>query len=188
MVECFASATEVGAALRAYQKANGGKMPPAATWQTELRKYIDKTKGSKEETPFKLFSSTSKWECTSDGKITGFAFNSELAGKKVSDIKDSAEQIAIFETTTAVENQAKKYVALPFSESPTVMGKSSTRGWIVIGVTGNMMIVDKSGKPKESSSSGFQFESGTSTKVEVKEDAPKDEDPASTSLEEKGKK
>jgi hypothetical protein len=72
------------------------------------------------------------WGCDfgETGPKTGMAFNKAFGGKKASELKSPDSDILVFETKTQAMNQALDYVALPYAESPKIMGQE--RGWNVV--------------------------------------------------------
>jgi hypothetical protein len=130
---CMANVTEMRQALGKYSAAHDGKLPSAATWQKDIGKYLaDK---DTKDAPMKFWKAGEEWSCEEGGAKTGFMFNDELSGKKVSDVvKANPDAIAIFETKTVGFNQAGKLVKLPFNESPKILSDflKERRGWMLI--------------------------------------------------------
>lgn len=160
-VSCAMNIEAARDALLAYAKDNGDKLPPAENWQKTIYPYYEKAIGpkiSKENVDIpiigkieiKRFPAEGEWTCgvTFDSKdqkkFTGVAYNTDVAGKKLSDIKDLAATIAIFETKEPKLNQAMKYAALNPVEAPKIMGER--REWIMAPLSGSVNFdVDKQG-------------------------------------------
>lgn len=155
MVECMMTYTFVDKALDAYQKDHDGKLPSAASWQTELAKYIEKdmADNKKEAGPFKVMDPSGEWGCT-DGKLqTGMAFNTEASGMAMSKAR-ADEVVIIFETPQTGRNLAMKYEPLEKSAGPKIMG--SPRGWLTI-QGGRGVLMDGQ---KASGGGDFNFDPG----------------------------
>src|SRR5262249_16341443 len=72
------------------------------------------------------------WTCKDDagGPGTGIAFNSDLTGAKLKDIKNKSTTVILFEVPKTGTNLNEPYVELSKSQSPKVMDKP--RGWFVV--------------------------------------------------------
>lgn len=127
---CAISVGDMGKALTKYLAEHDNTFPKADTWQDELRPYYAKEWATtKKDLPFSLVGPEGSWHCTdSEGPGTGFAFNSELAGKKRSEA--NANVVAIFELPEVKSNFSAPYKKLDRNSSPKVMGDH--RDWFVI--------------------------------------------------------
>lgn len=176
MISCYANADMMSRALKDYSAANNGKLPPAATWQTDIAKYFKVDKEIK-ESPFKIWTSGGEWSCGSEGSKTGFMFNAELGGKVAADvIKTNPETPVIFETKTVAFNQSGKYQPLPFDESPRLLDSfdqvKERRGWILVTADAKLGAIGKKGKFKViTSGSGSAFNFDVSTEESNKSNA-----------------
>lgn len=124
---CGMGFDNVRSALEAYAAKNEGKLPPAATWQDDVRPFlVEVLKKSKNELEGIVpeIDPGGSWGCK-DGKggLTGMAFNSELAGKKVADIKNPETTVLLFEVPTIKANQSLAYAEPPEAKRPMMMGK-----------------------------------------------------------------
>jgi hypothetical protein len=132
-VACGLGFAEAAKAMEDYADAHGGKLPPADKWQDEIRPYFAKRLAKDEEQGAKIFGSfdpNGVWTCKDDaGKTpdTGIAFNTDLSGLKLSDIKNKTGTYILFEVPKTGMNLNIPYTDLNESESPKVMGKP--RGW-----------------------------------------------------------
>jgi len=136
MASCAIGFTQVRRAIEDYADAHEGKLPNAATWQDDVRPFYEKLSAtSKDEYgPFDPMKADGDWGCKAGGHSTGMAFNAELSGKKLADIKDPYETMLIFEIETAVKNANQPYKHRSKDTSPTFMGEK--RGWIEMPVKG----------------------------------------------------
>ena len=134
---CGLAMGRIQRAMILYSKDHEGKLPKAATWMDDIRPYYRKAQARTKDTD-KVFGSMPDGEpfaCTTDGVKTGIAFNKDLSGKKVSDIKDPMETVLVFETTNLQANLSETFKEPDFSLSPKVFGKH--RGWMKATVAGN---------------------------------------------------
>jgi hypothetical protein len=147
--ECAMSFQFAQKAMQAYAADHDGKLPNAKTWQDDIREYYKKAtqKINKDQSgpiQFHPFASDGEWACVNENQpATGIAFNVELSGKKISDIKDPGTTVLLFETPTVGKNQAKKYEALDPKSSPKIFNEN--RGWIVMPVQGRSKMRGGSG-------------------------------------------
>lgn len=131
MAGCAISYSHLDDALKSYAEKHDGKLPPAAKWQDELRPfYKEQTKIN--ETPFQAFAPDGDWFCTTGSKKTGIAMNSDVDGKKRTDLK--ASEVILFEVSEVGSNLHMKYVDRAKSSSPKIFG--SPRGWLKITASG----------------------------------------------------
>lgn len=168
---CYMNASLMSRALDDYVRAHDGKLPNAKTWQADLAPYFKAGKDVK-DSPIKIWKGDGEWSCEEGGTKTGFAFNTDLSEKKVADlIKANPYTIAIFETKQVAYNQNSKFVELPRSESPKIMGGmiDERRGWILLTPDGHMVVKDKHGKYKKLSKNDFDM-GGGSFEVDTDED------------------
>lgn len=136
MIACAIGFEEAGKALSAYADDHGGKLPKADKWQDEIRPYFVKQMQKDEDQGVKMFGSfdpAGDWVCKDEsgsGPSTGIAFNSDLSGLKVDDIKNKGTTMILFEVPKTGSNLSQPYVELSDSTSPKIFGKP--RGWIKI--------------------------------------------------------
>ena len=115
--------------------------------------------------PFAEPSADGDWGCVdSEGGMSGMAFNSDLSGKKVSDIGNQVSTIMIFETEHPSKNQHEKYKPRTYETSPIIVG-STRRGWMELPVSGDPLMVGQNGMkvPLKTKQNGFNFEVKTKT-------------------------
>jgi len=133
-------------AAQDYAHEHDGKLPPAATWQADLKPYLKKAISANKEDlgPIKIVNPDSSiWVCADhDTTKTGISYNSEVAGKVASELADPMSVVLFFETEKAGSNLTAKYQPLPKESSPKIMGKH--RGWMTVPVEGDVRGFDKS--------------------------------------------
>ncbi len=156
MATCAIAFEHVRNATLDYAKDHNGKLPKAETWQDDVRPYYEKTSKNTEDLgPFEAMKPDGDWGCKTGNSMTGMAFNSELSGKKVEDIKDPYSTVLIFEIESAMKNAHQPFKVRSDSSSPKLMGEP--RGWMEMMVQGGMKgLKSKNGR-------SFEFKAGTSS-------------------------
>jgi hypothetical protein len=138
-IECFAAFDHVRQAIKDYAKDNDGKLPSAATWEDDIRPYFKKVAESDrgEMGPFNAMKVEGPWGCEGQNKSrTGMAFNIDLSGKKLGDIKDPRSTVLVFEVEQPGRNLHEKYKPRPKETSPKILGEY--RGWVKVRVEGDI--------------------------------------------------
>lgn len=124
-------------ALLAYAEEHEGKLPPAATWQTDTKAYYERlrTKLVKEGMPaeFQPQASGQPFRCDWNGKETGIAYNTAIAGKKVDSIADPDKTALVFEVPSVKLDQAMSYTEIKNTAPKLFMNR---RDWIVYYIEG----------------------------------------------------
>jgi hypothetical protein len=145
--------------MRQYADAHGGKLPPAASWQSDIKAIYAKAsaKNKKEGNPFGVMPAEGQWGCEANGAKTGFAYNSSVAGKKLADLP--SDTILVFEVPQTGMNLAMPYKAQDPNQSPKIMNER--RGWFVAPVSGEAHLISPKGKSVTISANG-----GTNVKVD----------------------
>lgn len=133
MAGCAMSYDYVEKAIQAYSAANDGKLPPAATWQDDVRSYYLSAQQSGEQMPFDTFKADGEWSCSTGSTKTGISYNSNVGGKNRKDL--SGSEILVFEVPMVGKNQNSPYKKLPMKSSPKIFGEN--RPWLTITVDGN---------------------------------------------------
>lgn len=136
MAQCGIAFDDIRKALKAYADEHDGKLPPAETWQDDVRPYYAKIVASHGDDlgPIKPIAADAPWGCTSTSGTTGIAFNSALGGKKLADIENPRSTALIFEIEKPSTNAHEEFKERPRSTSPTIMGEH--RDWIVLHIEG----------------------------------------------------
>ncbi len=139
MAGCAISFQSARDAVLSYARDHNGKLPNAENWQDEVKKYLriddSEFKGSPIE--IKAITAEGDWGCytQTEGEMTGMAFNSELAGKKISDVANPRRVIMLYEVEKPSRNARGPYSPLPRSSSPKIFGEH--RGWMTMPVEGS---------------------------------------------------
>lgn len=142
---CGFSIDAVSKGMLQYAREHDGKLPNAATWQTDIAPMVDQQMAAikKKSGPFKVIEANGEWGCfENDVLASGFAFNSDLSGKKLTDIKDS-KTVMIFEVSKPGRNQTMPYKPLDLNASPKILG--NPRGWYTSDITGRSELIGKNG-------------------------------------------
>jgi hypothetical protein len=136
MAGCMVTFESAKKAMTTYT-AEKGVFPKADSWQTEIAPYYAKIVDAKKEEygPFAPSKANEPWVCKGDPN-SGIAFNSDLSGKKVADIKDRIKTVMLFETEKSGLNAHESYKVKPKETSPKLMGNH--RGWIYVTVNGDI--------------------------------------------------
>lgn len=135
LVGCAMAFESTRDAIIRYAEKNGGKLPNAATWMDDVEAELKNRPRDQQEAERVLGIQTSAFACNFDGTKTGMAFNSDLSGKKLSEIQNPTQTVLIFEVKQAQRNQAMKFA--PSNDAPPkVMG--SARTWMTANVQGDV--------------------------------------------------
>ena len=103
VASCQMAMEDLRTSLKMYAKQNGDKLPPAATWQEAIKPYLVKAMAAskaKKEGFFSELEPTGVWTCGKRLKgtgMTGLAYNSDLAGKKLASLQTPLETVMVFE-------------------------------------------------------------------------------------------
>lgn len=143
MAGCFIGFQHARDAVVQYANEHDGKLPNAKTWQDDVRETyrLIVQKNRDELGPIEPMSPDGPWGCKQEsGQMTGMAFNSDLSGKKLSEIKDQHLTILLFEIETASLNANRPYKKMDDKTSPKIFGEH--RGWAEIGIQGSLDMDD----------------------------------------------
>ncbi|MFN8218720.1 MAG: hypothetical protein U0S12_01130 [Fimbriimonadales bacterium] len=135
---CAIGFNDVREAMREYAKEHNDTLPAADKWQDEIRPYLVKVLAKNREDKGGIFPEldpNGNWGCD-DGKggKTGMAYNTEIAGKKIAEVKDHSGTILIFEVPDSGTNLAKAYSLQDRSKAPMIM--SEHRQWLKLPLEG----------------------------------------------------
>lgn len=97
---------QIGLALVMYAQAHGDKLPSADTWTDDI--LTTQWKNAKDFEPERLFRDPSV-----PGGQWNYAFNRALSGVKLTDLKDAANVVMVFESTANVKNAADEGASVP---------------------------------------------------------------------------
>ena len=145
MVGCSIAFTNLQRSVQQYADDHGGKLPKAATWQTDIHPYFVKevARHAKEQQMFSNGGADAVGCTNGDSPPTGIAFNTELSGKKISDIKDPLTAVMLFEVPQTGSNLSQPYKVQSFQSSPKML--NTQRGWYVCGVDGRVELIGRNG-------------------------------------------
>lgn len=144
-------------AMTEYAKEHGNKLPSAATWQDDIAPYYGKDKGKNERVNgggFIDFGDPSKdLGCAAEDSspATGIAFNADLAGKTLDEVRKEPSTILFFEVPETGRNLAHPYKAQTGDSPGKIMGKP--RPWLALPVNGQLNV-------SQSSNSSFGASAG----------------------------
>lgn len=145
MAGCMMAFEEVHEAVIDYANEHNATLPNAKTWQDDVRDNYRKVvvKNSEDRGPFKAMRADSDWGCEiGNDQMSGIAFNSEVSGKKLADIKEPRSTVLIFEVEAPGKNAARPFKALDEETSPKIFGEN--RGWVTVTVGGEVEMGDGS--------------------------------------------
>ncbi len=145
-IQCMAELGLNHKAITAYAQANNDTLPPAENWQDEIATYYEKEHGEWKKVedawrkvPFvgmdiKTAPAGQAAGCGFGEPKTGFAYNQEVAGKKLADVSSSTP--LLFEVKEAGYSAAASFVKAPEDQSPKFQGKP--RGWFSVSIGGSI--------------------------------------------------
>lgn len=150
MAGCLITYSLAEKAVADYAREHDGKLPPAANWQSELAPYFKKH-AAEADTPkgnpfvnIEIADIEKPLGCYDGDRATsGMAYNTDVAGKKLDEIKDRKTPI-FFEVPTAKMDQSFKYAEQDVAKAPTMFGQS--RGWFLVTVDGETLMATKDGR------------------------------------------
>lgn len=168
---CTTNFVEIRESVLAYAREHGDTLPAADKWQDEVRPFLVATlkHDAAQRQPFGELDPKGDWRCvggnngTSD---TGIAFNSDVGGKKVGDLKDPYGTVLLFEVPEPKQNDHSSYKFQ--ANGPKVL--NAPRPWITANVkgrismqggSGNWNFDDSSSGDSASSSAGGDSGSGS---------------------------
>ncbi len=97
---CAFAGDTIGVSLRDYAAAHGGRLPPAESWQSELRPYYERARGAAGAAGgLALPAPDEGWGCGASGERSAFVFNAALGGRVAAELKDPERQVVVFETS-----------------------------------------------------------------------------------------
>jgi hypothetical protein len=138
---CAIAFTDLQRAMERYADDHDGKLPDAAKWQELIKTYYFEQSSRRDAGPFDVkLAKQGPWGCDTDGdgKLnTGIAFNSQLAGKKLDEIKDPYSTVLLFEIEEPALNASMPYKPLPRETGPFILG-GERREWFRVNVKGGV--------------------------------------------------
>ena len=157
--ECMFNFQDAQKGVLLYASEHGGKLPNAETWQDDVREDYRKSMRPKDQAPFGEMSPDGDWGCKDpNGTLSGMAFNSDLSGKQLNDIKDQVTTIMLFEAAHPSKNLHQPYKPQDFLSSPITIG-GKHRGWMEVPDNGQITMIGQNGKriPVNTGSQGGGF-------------------------------
>jgi hypothetical protein len=146
MAKCGISVEAMANACLAYANAHGGKLPDADKWQDQVKDLYAKElqKSNSKDQPFGTISADGEWGCEADGEVkTGIAFNSDLSGKKLDDVKDRSSTVMLFEVLKTGRNLNEKFDPENTTDIPKRFGDPAR---FTVTANGNTEMIGKNGK------------------------------------------
>jgi hypothetical protein len=138
-VGCGWALNQMRDGIIAYAKDHKDALPAKATWEDDIQPYL---KALPRNSGLKLPPANSG-VCDMDAK-SGFTYNAELAGKKISSIKDQGTTIILWEVNHQGRNQSDSYKTPDYATGPPLVG-NVPRGWIVQPLAGAAYWMDQQG-------------------------------------------
>ncbi len=165
IIGCTIAMTGISSALRKYSEANGGKLPPAESWQTAIAPYYDKSLTKDEAGPFTIPNSKEPFGCGEGKDKTAFVFNAQYGGKKLAEIPNASDAVLVYETNgPARMNASGTYKDLGKAASPKIF--NAPRGWFA--VNGALEIVTVEDGRMKTTGAGRRFRASATTGSGVK--------------------
>jgi hypothetical protein len=133
-------------AISDYAAANGGKLPPAKTWQDDIAQYYGKHNGDRSANGggiIDLGNPSKDLGCAAEDGAgpTGISYNSDLSGKTVDEAKQNPSTVLLFEVPETGRNLNSHYKPQSGQSPLKIFGQP--RDWITIPVSGAMNINPK---------------------------------------------
>lgn len=134
-IQCDLAFENVRDAILYYAEMNGGHLPRAETWMDDLQPYLVKTYNATQNSMRSSLILYGDWGCKLDtGHQTGMAYNSELSGVAIKDIKDVKNVILLFEIENPKRNANGTYPPVGRPARPNT--NWARRQWLRIGLIG----------------------------------------------------
>ncbi len=134
MVGCSLNMYQAQKAMFAYADAHDGKLPSAETWQDDIAQYYSTELSSRKsgkgmaQVGIKIAPITDALPCNEANPKTGIFFNSDFAGKKITDAKDPGRSWILYEDVNPVMNGNAPWKPKSDATAPMIMG--SRRQWL----------------------------------------------------------
>lgn len=177
VMPCMMTMSLTQNSILAYEKENG-KFPAADSWQDDISEIYNKrasqiTSEVKDaplgmDKMMKPRDINGELLCNDQNPKTYLVYNSEIAGKKLADLKDASNTVLFFETTKGGKNVSSPYVKQEPKDSPKMMGQP--RGWNIAYADGMVEFAD--GGKSQRQRIDFGTSSGGSTGTSGSTPAP----------------
>ncbi len=161
-IGCTISVDLMAKSMNDYLAAHDNTYPKAEHWQDDLRPYY-KTRLDKQskEVPFGLVPAEGAWPCSEEGGgQSGFAFNSDVAGKKRTEVNPST--VVIFEVPEVKMNNSMTFKKQDPAVSPKILGER--RPWYEILASGELIGAKGSSRININTGSGGGLSKGSDSK------------------------
>lgn len=168
---CAITGSMIQKATLAYAQEKG-QLPPAATWQDDIRPYYGRLHGKMKSEMDKEMEGApgfatdmvkgmippgpdEEWVCKTSGRLTGLFYNKDVAEKTLAQITDKAGTPLVFEADLPTDGNRKNlnmaYARQDPKKAPKILNER--RDWLVIHFEGDPDF----GKSSSSSSMDFDF-------------------------------
>lgn len=111
LASCAIKMDDVRTAVKMYADDHGGTLPKAETWEDDIQPEIAKvaSASTKEKNPFGTIAPGEPLGCKFDDRMTGIYFNSDLSGKKLSEVQDKFTTVLLFQAKDQTKNGHDTY-------------------------------------------------------------------------------
>ena len=161
LVECSVALSQQRDAVVAYAAKHGGKLPPSASWQNDIKPYIVpmSEQGKKGDL---IHIPTVEEDVCDRGSGTSISYNAPLAGQKLDAVKNPDSTVLLFESPGKGRNKSAAWHEPDFTTSPVLL-KTERRGWLRQPLRGQGFYKDKFGnnKPAPSTNGGASTSFGS---------------------------
>lgn len=140
---CAASMVEIRDSIRDYAIDHKGKLPPAETWQDDVRPYYQKRVAVSHQKGIPMIPAEGQWACKVGGQRYGVGYNDEVAAKDELAVEKSRD-VVLFQMRTVTDNAHSKYEPQSPEGAPNIM--FGARGWLLIRIQGDPILLDKDGE------------------------------------------
>jgi hypothetical protein len=138
-LSCGWTLQQVRDGMVAYAKAHHDMLPPKENWEEAIKPYLQplpQAKGIEMPAP-------GSGTCDLQNK-SGYSYNADLAGKKLSSIKNPSETIVVWEVNSAGHDQSASYTEPAEGTGPNLVGNIK-RGWVVQPLDGPGYFISQKG-------------------------------------------
>jgi len=148
MAECSMNIESLRDGVVGYAQKHDGKLPSAATWKKDIWPYYTKSfesraSSQRKTSPFQPVDQNGAWLCkVSDKDTTAIVYNSDIAGKKLDDLKPDA--VFVFEAPSGTPDH-EAYTRQDPTKSPDLI-LGNRRGWLLARATGDTQLLTPDGK------------------------------------------
>lgn len=145
-VACGVDLQAARASIKKYASEHDGQLPPAATWQDDVKPYFETERNKLEESDIveakaigvdvRLSDPSGVWGChMGNGKWQAFVYSKDLAGKKISEVKNPTELVLLWEGPESGRNLTGQYEKKAPTSDMTIAGEK--RNYLKITLDGD---------------------------------------------------